>query len=111
MLARSSNHRTRRLIPVKCQRNCVEIFNNREIAIGLWLLAASFYMFLSPKMIGVRSSFRHLLSAFFARHIMSVLALMVLYMAVVVYFLSEMDLWNTDQIKNTVFWCASVGFI
>lgn len=42
---------------------------------------------------------------------MSVLALMILYMAVVVYFLSQMDLWNTSQIKNTVFWCASVGFV
>ena len=89
----------------------MDIFNNREIAIGFWLLAISAYVLLSPKMIEVRSSFRHLLSAFFVKQIMLVLGLMVAYMMFVVYFLYGMDLWNTDQIKNTVFWCTSVGFM
>lgn len=89
----------------------MDIFNNREIAIGFWLLAISAYVLLSPKMVEVRSSFRHLLSAFFVKQIMLVLGLMVAYMMFVVYFLFEMDLWNTEQIKNTMFWCVSVGFI
>lgn len=89
----------------------MDIFNNREIAIGFWLLVISVYVLLSPKMVEVRSSFRHLLSAFSVRQIMSVLGLMVAYMMFVVYFLYEMDLWNTDQIKNTIFWCVSVGFM
>ncbi|WP_426993874.1 hypothetical protein [Methylomonas sp. CM2] len=89
----------------------MDIFNNREVAKGLWLLAISVYVFLSPKMVEARSSFRHLLSAFFVKQIMSILGLMVVYMALVVYFLSEMDLWNAEQIKNTVFWCGSVGFM
>lgn len=89
----------------------MDIFNNREIAIGFWLLAISVYVFLSPKMVEVRNSFRNLLAAFFVKKIMSVLGLMVMYMAFVVYFLSELDLWNNDQIKNTIFWCASFGFI
>lgn len=89
----------------------MDIFNNREIAIGLWLLAISIYVFLSPKMVEVKSSFRHLLSAFFVKQIMSVLGLMIVYIIFVIYFLSEMDLWNAEQIKNTVFWCVSVGFM
>lgn len=89
----------------------MDIFNNREIAIGFWLLAISAYVLLSSKMVQVRSSFRHLLSAFFVKQIMSVLGLMVAYMMLVVYFLSEIDLWNTEQIKNTIFWCVSVGFM
>ena len=89
----------------------MDIFNNREIAIGLWLLAISIYVFLSPKMVEVKSSFRHLLSAFFVKQIMSVLGLMIVYITFVIYFLSEMDLWNAEQIKNTVFWCVSVGFM
>ena len=92
-------------------RVCVDIFNNREIAIGFWLLAISIYVFLSPKMVKVRSSFRLLLSMFFVKQILSVFSLMVLYMAFVVYFLSEIDLWNAEQIKNTIFWCVSVGFM
>lgn len=89
----------------------MDIFNNREIAVGFWLLVISVYVLLSPKMVEVRSSFRHLLSAFFVRQIVSVLGLMVAYMMLVVYFLYEMDLWNTEQIKNTIFWCVSVGFM
>lgn len=89
----------------------MDIFNNREIAIVVWLLVISVYVYLSPKMVEVRISFGHLLSAFFVRQIMSVLGLMVVYMMFVVYFLYEMDLWNTEQIKNTIFWCVSVGFM
>jgi hypothetical protein len=84
-------------------RVCVDIFNNREIAIGFWLLAISIYVFLSPKMVKVRSSFRLLLSMFFVKQILSVFSLMVLYMAFVVYFLSEIDLWNAEQIKTPYF--------
>lgn len=31
------------------------------------------------------------------------------YVGVVVYWLAELDLWNAEQLKNTIFWCASVG--
>lgn len=62
-------------------------------------------------MVEVKSSFRHLLSAFFVKQIMSILGLMIVYITFVIYFLSEMDLWNAEQIKNTVFWCVSVGFM
>ena len=89
----------------------MDIFNNREIAVGFWLLVISFYIFLSPKMADVRTSFKHLLSAFFVKQIISVLILMVLYIAFVVYFLYEIGLWNTGQIKNTAFWCVSFGFM
>jgi hypothetical protein len=89
----------------------VDILNNREVAIALWLLAISTYVFSSSKMAEVRRSFRDVLSAFFAKQIISVLGLMVTYMAIVVYGLSEIDLWNVEQLKNTVFWCASVGFM
>ena len=89
----------------------MDIFNNREIAIALWLLAISIYIFSSSKMAEVRGSFRNLLSSFFAKQIMTVLGLMIIYMAIVVYALAEVDLWNVEQLKNTVFWCASVGFM
>lgn len=59
----------------------------------------------------VRKSFRGLISAFFARQIISVLILMTTYMGAVVYFMSEADLWNAEQIKNTVFWVVAVGFM
>lgn len=59
----------------------------------------------------VRKAFKGLLSAFFVRQIISVLSLMIAYMSVVIYCLSELELWNDEQLKNTIFWCISVGFI
>lgn len=89
----------------------MDIFNNREIAIALWLLAISIYIFSTSKMAEVRISFSNLLSSFFVKQIMTILGLMLSYMAIVVYALAEVDLWNVEQLKNTVFWCASVGFM
>ncbi|WP_319783985.1 hypothetical protein [Oceanisphaera sp. IT1-181] len=89
----------------------MDILNNREIAIALWLLAISFYILSSSKMAEVRKAFKGVLTAFFARQIMFALCLMIAYMAVVIYWLSELELWNAEQLKNTVFWCVSVGFM
>ncbi|WP_226422234.1 hypothetical protein [Vibrio sp. E14] len=89
----------------------MDILNNREIAIALWLLAISVYVYFSPKMVEVRSAFSKLLQTFFVSQIVSVLGLMIVYMAIVISVLSELALWNTEQIKNTVFWCFSVGFL
>lgn len=89
----------------------MDILNNREIAIALWLVAISVYIFSSSKMATVRNSLKGVLAAFFVRQIMSVLCLMVAYMVIVIYWLYKLDLWSFEQLKNTIFWCVSVGFM
>lgn len=89
----------------------MDILNNREIAIALWLVAISVYIFSSSKMTAIRNGFKSILAAFFVRKIISVLCLMVAYMAIVIYLLYELELWNFEQLKNTIFWCVSVGFM
>ncbi|HET8598653.1 MAG TPA: hypothetical protein VFM22_12925, partial [Castellaniella sp.] len=89
----------------------MDFLNDREVAISLWVVAIAIYIFSSSKMRDVRKSFRSLLSAFFARQIISVLILMTIYMGVVVYLMFEADLWNSGQIKNTIFWAVAVGFM
>ncbi len=59
----------------------------------------------------VKGALKKLLSAFFVRQIQSVLLLMIIYMGIIIYALYEWDIWNTAQTKNTIFWCASVGFM
>lgn len=59
----------------------------------------------------VRKSFRRVIETFFVKPIMYVLSLMIIYMSTIIYILSEMGLWNVHQIKNTLFWLASVGFM
>ncbi|HAS6253691.1 TPA: hypothetical protein RQL13_004508 [Vibrio vulnificus] len=89
----------------------MDILNNREIAIALWLLAISVYVYFSPKMVEVRSACSKLRQTFFVSQVISVLGLMIAYMVIVISVLSELALWNVDQIKNTVFWCFSTGFL
>ncbi|WP_323176055.1 hypothetical protein [Pantoea ananatis] len=89
----------------------MDILNNREIAIALWLLAFSVYIFSSSKMSEVRNAFKDVLAALFVRKIMCILFLMVAYMAIVIHWLYALDLWNFEQLKNTVFWGVSVGFM
>ncbi|KHN93334.1 hypothetical protein BSK71_09640 [Pectobacterium actinidiae] len=89
----------------------MDILNDREIAIALWILAISVYIFFSSKMAEARSAFKGVLEALFVRQIISVFCLMVAYMAIVIYWLYELKLWNFEQLKNTVFWSISVGFM
>ncbi|MDZ4316914.1 MAG: hypothetical protein U0989_19380, partial [Azonexus sp.] len=89
----------------------MDFLNNREIAIALWITAIAIYIFSSSKMKDIRKSFKGLISAFFARQIISVLILMIIYMGIFVYFMSEANLWNAEQIKNTVFWVVAVGLM
>lgn len=89
----------------------MDILNNREIAFALWLLLISIYFFHSSKMASVRHAFNGVMAALFVRQIMFVLSLMIAYMAIVIYLLYQLELWNFEQLKNTVFWCVSVGFM
>lgn len=62
-------------------------------------------------MTSTRTAIMGVLSAFFARQIIFVICLMVAYMTFVIYWLSELGLWNAEQLKNTIFWCTSIGFM
>ncbi|MFB2735238.1 hypothetical protein [Shewanella mangrovisoli] len=89
----------------------MDILNNREIAIAFWLLLISVCIFSFPRMAEVRNALKGILVALFVRQIMTVFCLMIAYMAIVIYWLYELELWNFEQLKNTVFWCISVGFM
>ena len=59
-------------------------------------------MLISKKMGEVRKSFKRLLSAFFARHIVSVLFLMLIYMGLFVYGLSSVGVKSTFDLSFRV---------
>lgn len=89
----------------------MDFLNNREMAVALWVVAIAIYFFSASKMKDFRRSFKSVLFTFFARQIISVLILMTIYMGMVVYLMFEVDLWNSGQIKNTIFWAVAVGFM
>lgn len=82
----------------------MNIFNNREIAIGIWLLIA--IIFIASKQ-AVRASFSNVLKAFFDKHIFIPILLMVGYISLVVIGLQRLGLWDIGQFKNTIIWGLS----
>lgn len=88
----------------------MDILNNREIAIALWLVVISAYFIFSKKMVEVRKAFKDVIRSIFVGKIIFFLSLITAYMSAAIYFLSEHDLWNTEQLKNTFFWFFSVAF-
>lgn len=89
----------------------MDILNNREIAIALWLILAATYIFSAKRMREVRSAFKRLTFVFQSRPLMIVFSLAVVYTVGMVYLLLDWELWNIDQLKNTVFWFFSVGLL
>lgn len=85
-----------------------ETFNNREIAVATW--AAVLFAWAMTQG-SIRASLKNVIRAFFHRRIQGVLALMAAYIALLVYGLSEADLWNAGQLKNTIIWAVSVAAV
>ncbi len=86
----------------------MEIFNNREIALAIWL---SIGMVLASSRRSIREAFHGIWKAFFRRPILISLGLMVSYIALVVFGLHETGLWNLGLLKNTVLWSISVATV
>lgn len=86
----------------------MEIFNNREIAIGTWLLLFAVFL-VSTK--STRQSLCSLWRTIFCFKILTPLFLMLTYVSMITYVLYEAALWNTTQLKNTILWTFSVAVV
>jgi hypothetical protein len=89
----------------------VDIFSNREIAIVIWAVICSTYIFTSTKMIGARKSVKNIISSFFVWPIMKSVSLMLVYLGCMIYVLFDFGLWDFHQTKNTLIWFFSVAFM
>jgi len=89
----------------------MDVLNNREWAILIWLIALLMYVVFMPKMEPVRHSALKTLKCFFVWKIQALLLLALFYVSLVVYFLHEMSLWHIGQLKNTLIWFIAVAFL
>lgn len=83
------------------------LFNNREIAVGLWLVA--FLIFAYAK-VG-RKSFADLLKSALTPKILIPLALSFIPTALVVVFLAYFNLWDLSVLKETIYWVIGTGLV
>lgn len=83
------------------------LFNNREIAVGLWFVV--FLVFASTK-IG-RKSFADALRSAVTPKILIPLALSFIPTALVVVVLAYFDMWDLSVLKETIYWVIGTGFV
>lgn len=83
-------------------------FNNREIVLISYLLIFILWTLTQKK---VRKSILGVVKALFAKQIFVSILCLLLYITVIVYGLSLLNLWNFSLIKDTIYWTFGVGFI
>ena len=85
-----------------------QLFSNREIAVFFWALIFLSWAFTKKE---IRDSAKHVLLAFCHRKILTIFALMGVYVYLIVASLRSMGIWDFDQLKNTILWFVFVASI
>ena len=83
-------------------------FNNREIALIFYLVVFIIWTLTQKK---IRESIFGVIKFLFVRQILISILLLVIYVSVIVYGLTLVDLWNSNLIKDTIYWTFGTGFI
>lgn len=87
-----------------------DIFNTREIAIGiLIILLISYALYKSSK--EIIESLKNVLKAFLHPKIITPIIFMFLYSFGIVFLLNKIGLWENHQIKNFIYWLIAVGIL
>ena len=77
------------------------MLNNREIAIGFWLLVVLVWLLTKREL---RHSFFNLVKAFFKWKLLSPLIGLFVYIGILTMVLAKIGFWQWDQAKDTVLW-------
>ena len=84
-----------------------DLFNNREIATGIWLVIVAIFAGRSK---AVRESMADLSKMFTNPKIAVPILLMVAYVGLEVVFLKRLSFWDTSLLKDTLYWFILSGF-
>lgn len=85
-----------------------DLFNNREIAVGLWLIVL--IIFAASKKV-VRSSFADVIKSFLNLKIIIPLLLSFMPSVLVVGLLAYLNIWDLSVLKETIYWVIGAGII
>lgn len=85
----------------------MDVFNNRELASATLMIVM--FVWAWRKSNEVKISIRAFIRSLLQGPIIMTLLTLALYVLMVVYFLSELQIWNSTQIKNTILWFLFIG--
>lgn len=91
--------------------NITDIFNTREIAIGIIVFFLIFFIIYNDKDKEVLNSLKGVINSFLSPKIITPIFFMFLYSVGMVYLLNEIGLWENHQIKNFIYWLVAVGIL
>lgn len=78
-----------------------EVFNNREIAVGMWvMLAVAILVFTKP----VHQSLKSVFLILFCRKFVVFYIVFLSYFGLVTYGLYSIGFWDVSLLKDTIFW-------
>jgi len=83
-------------------------FNNREIALIFYLVIFIIWT-LTQK--SIRESIFEVIKYLFVKQILISILILLIYVSVIVFALTLIDLWNSKLIKDTMYWTFGTGFI
>lgn len=86
----------------------MELFNNREIATAFWLIV---FLFFVLKKRNVRDSISRLFKSFVTPKILIPFITYFVYVSLVLIFLQKIGYWNTDLIKDSIYWFLFAGTV
>ena len=90
----------------------MEVFSNREIAIGIWIVIATMIAIMILTFgKSIRQSFKSILSALFCKAFLIIYTLIILYTIGCVELLRLLEVWDNSQIKNVIIWLITVGLV
>lgn len=79
----------------------LRIFSTRELAIFFWIIIGIFIAIFNEQL---RNGIFDVLKTIFGKKIESALFSLTVYVAILVYTLYKLELWNLSMLKDTVFW-------
>ncbi len=86
----------------------ISIFNNRELALGLWLIIFAIWMFTQKK---IRKSLFDIIKLLFGKAIFRMITFMIIYVSIIIFFFYKIDLWDFILLKDTIYWILGVAII
>jgi len=85
-----------------------QTFNNREISVMIWFLLALLW---SLRCKNVRSSLIDLIKVFFKNKIIASILAMLIYVTIIIQFLSKSNFWDVSMFKDSAWWFIGAGFV
>ena len=84
------------------------MFNNRELALGLWFFILVIWMLNQKK---IRKSIFDIVKLLFGKALFRMITFMIIYVSIIIFFFYKTNFWDLTILKDTIYWVLGVAFV